>query len=408
MKYETKSVNIRWLYLAVGVVGMLCAGIIYAWSILKAPLASQFGWSPSNLTLNFTLTMCFFCLGGTAGGILSKRIGARLSLIIAAVFACCAFLLTSRLSGSSVGMLYLTYGVLGGTGIGIAYNVIISTTSAWFPDKKGTCSGCLMMGFGASALVLGNVAGSLIQSPTVGWRSAYVILGIALGVVLLVTSFIIRLPGEDVSLPQAAKKAEISSDSSKILEYTPGQMVRRFTFWRAFVCILFLAAVGSSVISFARDLALSVGAGAALATSLVGVLSMCNGLGRIITGALFDSLGRRKTMLMANCLTIVAAGVMLLSVVSGSLPVLVIGLCLTGLSYGTCPTVSSAFTSNFYGTLNFPVNFSIMNFNVMGASLMATVSSMLFTSTGSYTAPFLMLLALSVIALILNISIRRP
>ena len=65
-----KNLNVRWLYLTAGVLALLFAGIIYGWSILKAPLAADFGWTADQLALNFTLTMCFFCLGGMAGGLL--------------------------------------------------------------------------------------------------------------------------------------------------------------------------------------------------------------------------------------------------------------------------------------------------------------------------------------------------
>ena len=158
MKQEGQGLRIRWLYLAVGVAAMLFAGIIYAWSILKAPLTDEFGWAGSELTLNFTLTICFFCLGAFVGGMASKRLGVRLALILSGVISCTGFILASRLSGGNIVMLYISYGGLAGFGIGIAYTVIIATVSAWFPDKKGTCSGALLMGFGASALVVGNLA----------------------------------------------------------------------------------------------------------------------------------------------------------------------------------------------------------------------------------------------------------
>lgn len=403
-----KNLNIRWLYLVVGVIALLFAGIIYGWSILKAPLAADFGWTADQLALNFTLTMCFFCLGGMAGGMLAKKAGTRIALILAGVLSCLGFFLTSRLDGGSVAMLYVSYGLLAGLGIGVAYNVIISTVNAWFPDKKGTCSGALMMGFGASALVVGNTMSALMESPSIGWRNAFVGLGVVLGVILIVTGFIIQLPSADTKLPQPEKKAGGTSEDFVARDFTPGEMVRRFTFWRAFVCIVFLAAVGNTVISFARDLSISVGAEAGLATTLVGVLSVCNGLGRIATGAIFDKLGRRKTMLLANVIAIAAAGVTLLSVFTSSVPLCVVGLCVTGFSYGSCPTISSAFTSAFYGSKHFSMNFSVMNFNLMGASLMATVSSMLLTSSGGYVAPFVLLLALSAVALVLNVSIKRP
>ena len=404
---DSRKINIRWLYLAVGVIALLFAGIIYGWSILKAPLAAEFNWGDNQLAVNFTLTMCFFCLGGFIGGILSRKIGVRLTLILGAVIGCAGFFLTSRLSGN-VAMLYVGYGVLAGLGIGFAYNTVISTVNAWFPDKKGACSGALMMGFGISALVVGKAADALFKASGVGWRTTFLLLGIALGVVLVAAGLILKLPAPDLNLPQPKQKAGGASENFETRDYAPGQMIRRFTFWRAFLCIVFLAAVGNTVISFARDLAISVGSEEGLATTLVGVLSVCNGLGRIATGVIFDKLGRRKTMLLANIVSIAAAGVTLLSVFTSSVPLCVVGLCVTGFSYGSCPTISSAFTSAFYGSKNFSVNFSIMNFNLMGASLMATLSSMLLTSSGGYVAPFVMLLALSVAALALNLSIRRP
>ena len=149
--------------------------------------------------------------------------------------------------------MYLTYGVLAGLGIGISYNVVVATVSAWFPDQKGLCSGCLMMGFGASALVLGNWASAMFDG-AIGWRKTYVILGLALGVVLILAGWILRRPGADQPLPQAAAK-----ESLQIQDFTTRQMLRRPSFWMAFLYLVFLSAVGSSVISFARDLALSVG-----------------------------------------------------------------------------------------------------------------------------------------------------
>ena len=166
--------------------------------------------------------------------------------------------------------------------------------------------------------------------------------------------------------------------------------------------------MGNTVISFAKDLSLSVGDSAALSTTLVGVLAVCNGLGRILTGALFDTLGRRRTMLLANGAAILAALVTLLSVAVHSVPLCVAGLCITGISYGACPTISSAFTSSFYGAKYFSLNFSVMNFNLTGASFVATAASVLLTQTGGYAAPLVLLLVLAVAALALNLSIKRP
>ena len=407
MSNTKQSISVRWAYLVIGVVAMLFAGILYAWSILKSPFSAEFGWGASNLALNFTLAMCFFCIGGLLGAQLAKRAGHKIAIIVAGVLAALGFILTSSLPGTSVVMLYITYGVLAGLGIGIAYNVVIATVSAWFPDKKGLCSGALMMGFGASALVLGNLADSLFKS-ALGWRTTYVILGGAIGAILLLAALLLKRPATDQALPQPKASKGSSSENFERRDYTSGEMLRRPSFWMAFVCISFLAAVGSSVISFAKDLALSVGSTESLAVTLVGVLSICNGLGRILTGAVFDAIGRRKTMLLANLLTTCAAGITLLAVSIGSLPLCIIGLCLTGLSYGTCPTITAAFTSSFFGMQYYPTNLAFMTFSVMGGSLIATVSSKVLEASGGYTAPFLMLLVLTAVALVINCFIRRP
>jgi OFA family oxalate/formate antiporter-like MFS transporter len=245
-----------------------------------------------------------------------------------------------------------------------------------------------MMGFGASALVLGNVADALFKS-TVGWRLTYVILGAAICVVLVIAAILLKKPGADTELPKAKIGKVAAGEDFEKKDYTSAQMLRRPSFWMAFICISFLAAVGSSVISFAKDLSLSVNATEALAVSLVGVLSICNGIGRIVTGALFDVIGRRKTMLCANVFTLCAAGITLIAVSVGSLPLCIAGLCLTGISYGSCPTITAAFTSSFFGMKFFSTNMALMTFTVMGGSLIATVSNKVFEMTGGYSATFI-------------------
>ena len=398
----------RWLYLATGVFTMLFSGVLYAWSILKIPFKASFEWSDSSLALNFTLTMCFFCLGAFFGSLICKKIGPKITLLIAGLLVGAGFIGTGMLDSGAVYLLYITYALLAGTGIGISYNVVVSTVCSWFPDKKGFCSGCLMMGFGVSTLLLGNTINALFENPAFGWSKTYTLLGIVVAVVLIIAGIVLRLPEKGTQLPAPKAKKAVGKEAFEARDFSTAEMLRSFTFWRAFVCMAFITAVGNSVISFARDLVISVDATPILATTLVGVLSVFNGLGRIITGAVYDALGRRTTMIAANVLTIVAAGITLLAVQMHSLPVCIIGLCLTGLSYGSSPTMTSAFTATFYGQKYFSVNYSLTNFNLIVAAFIANFSNSLLSSGGSYTSPFIMLLILSVCALGLNVTIRKP
>ena len=405
----TKNISrIRWFYLAVGVFTMLFSGILYAWSILKMPFKAEFQWTDSSLALNFTLTMCFFCLGAFLGSLIAKKIGHKLTLIIAGLLVGVGFALTGLLTANKQYMLYIAYALLAGAGIGISYNVTVSTVTGWFPDRKGLCSGCLMMGFGFSTLILGNLISLMFENASIGWSKTFIILGAVIGVVQILAGIILKKPSQDavLSTPKPSKIAK--AEVFEVRDFTTVEMLKSFTFWRAFVCVAFITAVGNSVISFARDLMISVDAVPSLATTLVGVLSVCNGFGRVLTGVFFDAVGRRTTMIASNVLTIVAAGVTLIAVMLHSLPLCIIGLCLTGLSYGSCPTVCSAFTSGFYGQKHFSVNYSLVNSNLILAASIASVSNNLMLSFGNYTAPFVLLLSLAFIALILNFTIRKP
>ena len=399
----------RWLYLAAGVFAMFFSGVLYAWSILKVPFKAEFGFAESVLSLNFTLTMCFFCLGAFFGSLICKKIGVKFTLVMAGLLVGAGFASTGFLTAeSNQWLIYITYALLAGTGIGISYNVVVSTVCSWFPDRKGFCSGCLMMGFGISTLLMGNVISILFGKEGFGVSKTYILLGIVLAVVLVAAGIILRKPSAEDKLPSPKAGKSIKKEAFESRDFTTAEMLKTFTFWRAFACMAFITAVGNSVISFARDLVISVDAAETLAVTLVGVLSVCNGIGRILTGALYDALGRRTTMISANILTIVAAGITLLAVQMHSLSVCIIGLCLTGLSYGSCPTLTSAFTSSFYGQKYFSVNYSLTNFNLIVAAFIANFSNSLLAQHGSYTAPFTMLLILAVAALGLNVSIKKP
>jgi OFA family oxalate/formate antiporter-like MFS transporter len=247
----------------------------------------------------------------------------------------------------------------------------------------------------------------MFKSP-IGWRTTYIVLGIAIFAVLSLAGILLKKPDAKPVASRDSSTDIESEEGNTRKEFTSKQMLSRPSFWMAFFCISFLAAVGSSVISFAKDIALSVDAPEALAVSLVGVLSVCNGIGRILTGAVFDVIGCRRTMIVANVVTICAATVTLIAVYAGSLVLCVIGVCLTGISYGACPTITSAFTSTFYGMKHFSNNMALMTFTVMVGSLVATASNKVLEMSGGYTVTFIMLLALTFVALLLNLFIRKP
>ena len=145
-----KQLN-RWVYAIAGVIVLLFAGLVYAWSVLSTPIAAEFtAWTKAQLSLTFTLVMIFFCIGSLLCGLLSGRLSAKNAVRLGAALFLAGFFLASRCHSPLT--LYLGFGVLCGLGSGLSYNAVMSTMVRWFPDKPGLISGVLLMGFGGCLL----------------------------------------------------------------------------------------------------------------------------------------------------------------------------------------------------------------------------------------------------------------
>lgn len=266
--------------LAAGCIMFLFTGTIYAWSILSSPFPVEFGWTSAQLGLNFTIVMSCFCIGGLAGSFVTRRLSARVTVLIGAVMCFLGYFLCSRITAQSLWLLYISYGGLIGLGVGFSYNAVLGTVVGWFPDKKGFASGVLLMGFGCSTLIMGNLADRLFNS-AMGWRTTYLLLGAATLVVLLIGSRWV-VPNPHMAAPAGSAAATARR------EYTTGQMVKTAAFWLLFFIIVCSNLIGTGVIGHSRYIAVEAGVATGITALVVGLQSVCNGLGRLAFGALFD------------------------------------------------------------------------------------------------------------------------
>ena len=382
---------------------MLLAGFVYAWSILSAPIAEEFpSWTSAQLSLTFTLCIAFFCLGGVAGGMLQGRMPARFIVRAASVLFLAGFFLASRTRGPWV--LYLGYGILCGTASGFAYNAVMNTVPKWFPKNQGLISGILLMGFGASSMIIGTAFTALTPETAGAWRSSLLFMGALMAVVLAAGSFFIRAPEKVATGSASAPEAQAKPG------FSPGQMLRQPGFWRFFAWSTLLSGSGLIVIAQARSLAIVVGPrlSAGTLSFTVGLISVCNGLGRILIGAMFDRFNHKIAMRAVVLLYLVGATLITLSFFSGSYPLLAAGFVALGFGYGGGPTTSAALTRIFYGSNHYAVNFSIANLNLMVASLSSTAEGALYDATGSFLSVFVLLFFCILAAMIVMPGIRKP
>ena len=167
----------RWIYGGIGVIVLLFAGLVYAWSVLATPISEFFtDWSSTKLSFTFTLCMIFFCLGGLITGLVSEKIGPKIMLKLSAILFLVGFFIASR--AEEITSLYIGYGVIAGLASGFAYNSIMGNVTKFFPDCPGLISGILLMGFGFGSFLIGKVY-QAVTPYGVGidkWRDSFLVL----------------------------------------------------------------------------------------------------------------------------------------------------------------------------------------------------------------------------------------
>lgn len=395
----------RWRYVVVGVLVLLCAGMVYAWSVLSGPIAKEFPqWTTAQLSMTFTLVMILFCLGGLAGGALAGKVSPKLYLWVAGVLFLAGFFLSSRVQ--SLWGLYLSFGVVCGFASGIAYNAVLATVGKWFPDKPGLISGILLMGFGLSSFLIGKLY-QMFTPDTVGaWRHSFVALGVVTAVILAACGFFLEKPGGDfVSPASAAKKKNFVNPVA--MEATTGEMVKKPAFWLFYLWATLLSAAGLALVSQAGGIAREVGAGVSAGTvaTVVGMISVCNGVGRVALGGLYDKKGRELTMQAVNALFLATCVILVIALKSGSFPLLVVGFMVGGLAYGGVTPTNAAFVSSYYGMQHYALNLPIVVTNLIFASFGSTIAGALYDATGSYMSTYLMIGGLAIVGIFVSLAI---
>ena len=396
---KTNIVN-RWILALAGVFMQLALGAVYAWSVFRIPLNQTYGWTVSQVTVAFEIAILVLGFAAFAGGLWMRRTGPRRVAIVAAVL----YGLGTALAGTShsLPMLYLTYGVIAGAGLGLGYIVPVATLVRWFPDKRGLITGIAVAGFGAGALITAPIAQRLISS--VGVSGTFMILGIAYFAIITLAATVMKNPPEGYA-PRGFHPSSVRGSAAR--DFTLRQALGTWQWYGLWLTLFLNSTTGIAIISQASPMAQEIShVSAVIAAGLVGIISIANGSGRFLWAWFSDAIGRKSVFLAM--LLLQAAAFLLLSHVSGfaSLAVLafMILLCYGG-GFGTMP----AFAADYFGTKDIGSIYGLMltawgAAGVVGPTLIAYVRQ----ATGEYQGALRIMALIALFSAIVPLLLHPP
>jgi OFA family oxalate/formate antiporter-like MFS transporter len=400
---EEMSAGNRWGIALAGVFLQIALGAVYAWSVFRIPLAKQFGWSISEVTLTFTISIFVLGVASFFGGLWLNRAGPRM-VAMTGGFLYGAGVFLASFSNQKLWWLYLSYGVLGGIGLGFAYIVPVAVLVKWFPDRRGLITGIAVGGFGAGALITAPVATRLIQSVGVLFTFAY--LGIAFLIVTVFCGFFMQNPPAGWKPPGWTPTASQVSQRATC-DYTLGEALKKWQWWALWLLLFLNTTAGISVISQEAPMFQELGrVSAVVAAGMVGVVSIGNAFGRVFWAWASDTITRKATFFVMFLIQVVLFWIFpsLTSVAALTFVAFTVLMCYGG-GFGTMP----AFAADYFGSKNVGPIYGLMltawGFaSAFGPLLIAYMRQM----SGTYRGALHVIAGVMAVSMLLPILVHPP
>ncbi len=393
----------RWRIAAAGFLLQMTLGSVYAWSVFKAPLTRQFRWATTDVTFAFTVAIFVLGVAAFVGGFWMKRIGPRpVAMLGGFLYGLGVFL--ASFSSHGLGWLYLTFGLIGGVGLGFGYIVPVAVLVRWFPDRRGFITGLAVCGFGAGALVTAPLATRLIED--VGVLHTFALLGVGFLILGTLSGAFLTDPPAGFSpagwTPSASLNRQRTHD-----QWTLYDALGSWQWWALWLLLFLNTSAGISLISQEAPVFSELtGAAAIITAAMVGVASIGNAVGRFFWAGVSDLVTRRWTFVLIFALQI---GLFWLlpqcsSAWAVALVAFLILMCYGG-GFGTMP----AFVADYFGPANVGSIYGLMltawgAASVFGPMLTAT----LHDSTGNYRSSLRDIAILMAISTLLPLLVRPP
>ncbi len=430
----------RWVIALAGVVVMLCLGTVYSWSLFTNSLVAGLGLSTQDATLAFELAIFFLGIGAVIGGRWQDKVGPRTVTIVGVVLWGIGVLLAG-LGTEALGKwwLYLTYGVIGGLGNGMAYVTPVAMVTKWFPDRRGLGSGMVVMGFGLGAFVYNQIVSRLdvykaVAKPAAAFVAAkaaaikagttfdptqyalpagafhglmmlFTVSGIVFLVIGGLCAFVLKNPPDNYTI--AGARATAAAAVQHTPSFTPTEVLAMPQFYGLWLLLFLNVVAGILIISNAVPIYSELtSATPAAAAQIYGVLAIFNGLGRFFWGSVSDRLGRAMTY---TVMYLVQAVVFFLMANTGGAVAVAIYFAIVLLCYGGGFGVMPSFNADFFGTRYLGQNYGmILTAWGVGGLVGPFIAAKVRDVSGSYHGSLIPVAIMLIIASVIPFFVKKP
>lgn len=380
--------NKKYLVLFGALVAQLTIAGLYAWSIFSSAIITEQGWSDNQVLLTYAIAQFVFAFSTIFSGKLVDKKGPKITLIIGGILYGGGLMLSS-LATTPI-MLYLTYGVITGAGVGFVYVCPLSTLIKWFPKNKGTITGLSVAVFGGGSIIFKEVIGFLLKHNDVS--QSFLILGMISMVIIILGALL-------VSLPTGYSKAEMIKTEE---DYTTTEMIKTSNFKKIWFMYWLAVIPGLLVLGAAKNIGISANLSVVAAGGLVTVLAISNASSRLISGSLSDKFGTLRMLKIIFVITI--SSLVLISIFSDVTFLFYLAIIGIAVGYGGFLSLFPTFTNQQFGSYRYGSNYGI----VYQAYGLAALSGIFIKSiVGSYTNTFIFSALAGVIGLIIAFTIKE-
>lgn len=388
----------RWILLVFGIIINMCLGSVYSWSVFRRPVEEYFEVTSFASGMPYVYFLFFFAFLMPIAGRFIEKLGIKKVIIIGGILVGLGWICSSF--ATNILFLTITYGVIAGAGVGIAYGAPIALISKWFPEKKGFAVGLVLTGFGLSPFITAPLSGYLIR--IFGVMPAFSIMGVIFLLLIIGLALPLKTPTREYF---EAMESELKiTNQKKLYNFETSEMLRSKDFYFLWICYTIGTLCGLTAIGISSPVAEEViQISPAFAAILISLFAVFNGVGRPIFGLLTDKYGYKTSSVISYCMILFASFGMLFAG-PNRLILYVICFGILWFNLGGWLAIAPTATAALFGTRHYPQNYGfVYTAYGIGALLGTKIVGQLRDIFGSYTNAFWVIVAFAFIGLLISL-----